>query len=317
MTTHSTRRQFFEQASQVALGTGILGAATTATAAERTKRDRGFSFCLNTSTIRGQKLGLVQEIELAAAAGYDAIEPWTSSIHQYAKEGGSLADLRKRIQDLGLTVAGAIAFSQWIADDDSKRAQGLEQAKLDMEALAQIGGRQMAAPPAGAQGAETLDLLQAAERYRALLDLGQQTGVRPMLEVWGFSNNLHRLGQALFVAIESGHPQACVLPDVYHIYKGGSDFTGLRLLGPAALPMFHINDYPADPPRDTIKDQDRVMPGDGVAPLTDILRMLQTVNPGMILSLELFSPAYWQQDARRVAEEGLVKMKAAVGQALG
>ncbi len=317
MTTHSTRRQFFGQASQAALGAASLGAATTVTAAESTKRDMRFAFCLNTSTIRGQKLGLVKEIELAAVVGYDAIEPWASSIHEYTRAGGSLTDLRKRIRDLGLTVAGAIAFSQWIADDDSKRAQGLAQAQLDMEALAQIGGSQIAAPPAGAQRAEPLDLLQAAERYRALLELGQQTGVRPMLEVWGFSKNLHRLGQALFVAIESGHPQACLLPDVYHIYKGGSDFTGLRLLGPAALPMFHINDYPADPPRDTIKDQDRVMPGDGVAPLTDILRMLHAINPGMTLSLELFSPAYWQQDARKVAEEGLVKMKAAVSRALG
>ena len=69
------------------------------------------------------------------------------------------------------------------------------------------------------------------------------------------------------VAIESGHPKACVLPDVYHLYKGGSDFAGLKLLNAAAVHVFHMNDYPANPPRSAINDSDRVYPGDGVAPL--------------------------------------------------
>ena len=37
------------------------------TALKKTK----FRFCLNTSTISGQKLGIVKYIEIAAAAGYD------------------------------------------------------------------------------------------------------------------------------------------------------------------------------------------------------------------------------------------------------
>ena len=106
--------------------------------------------------------------------------------------------------------------------------------------------------------------------------LGDHIGVVPQVEVWGFSKTLPRLGQAALVAIESGHPKACVLPDVYHLYKGGSDFTGLKLLNGAAVHVFHMNDYPADPPRESIGDSDRVYPGDGVAPLTDILRRCAT-----------------------------------------
>ena len=33
---------------------------------------------------------------------------------------------------------------------------------------------------------------------------------------------------AMFVVIESGHPKACFLPDVYHTDKGGSDFHGFN-----------------------------------------------------------------------------------------
>jgi 2-keto-myo-inositol isomerase len=136
------------------------------------------------------------------------------------------------------------------------------------------------------------------------------------LEVWGFSKNLSRLGQCAYVAIESGHPKACVLADVFHLYKGGSDFSGLRLLSGDALPVFHMNDYPSDPPREQINDGFRVFPGDGVAPLARILGSLPA-SGRTVLSLELFNKKYWEQDALEVARTGLEKMKAVAATALG
>ncbi len=276
-----------------------------------------FKYCLNTSTIRGQKLALDKEIEIAAKAGYKAIEPWVYKIHEYAGAGGNLNDLRKRIADLGLTVESAISFFRWIIDDDTERAKGFEQAKRDMDILAKIGGKRIAAPPAGATREPGLDLMKAAERYRALLELGDKFGVVPQIELWGSSKNLHRLGQCMFVVIESGHPRACFLPDVYHIYRGGSDFNGLKQLSAQAIQVFHLNDYPADPPRDKISDRDRVMPGDGIAPLTQILRDLCATVSRAVLSVELFNPDYWKLDPLAVAKTGIAKMKAAVNKALG
>jgi 2-keto-myo-inositol isomerase len=316
MTTHNLSRR------QLLAGTGAAFAVATTTAitnktAEAAVAANPFKYCFNTSTIRGQNLALDKEIEIAAKAGYSAIEPWVHKVHEYAGAGGNLKDLRKRIADLGLTVEGAISFFQWIIDDDTSRAKGFEEAKRDMEILAQIGGKRIAAPPAGATREPGLDLMKAAERYRELLELGDKTGVVPQVELWGPSKNLHRLGQCMFVVIESGHPKACFLPDVYHIYKGGSDFTGLKQLSAYAVQVLHMNDYPADPPRDRIGDRDRVMPGDGIAPMTQIIRDLCAVGNRAVLSLELFNPEYWKQDPLEVAKIGLRKMKAAVNKALG
>lgn len=276
----------------------------------------GFIFCLNAATLRGHKLGLLAELELAAKVGYNAVEPWVESIHGYAKEGGSLKDLAKRIRDLGLTVESAIGFPQFIVDDDAVRAKGMEQAKTDMDVVAQIGGKRLAAPPAGATKDPGLDLHKAAERYRALLELGDQMGVVPELEVWGFSQNIRRLSDAMFVALETRHPKACVLPDVFHLHKGGSDFNGLGLLSGEALQVIHMNDYPAEPGPDKIDDSYRVYPGDGVAPFTQILRALHANGGRTVLSLELFNRDYWKQDAETVARTGLEKMKAVVATAL-
>lgn len=313
---HLSRRGFVSAAAAIAGGVLFGGSVSGAKAANRVGRGDGFGYCLNTGTIRGQKLGIIEELEVAAKAGYDGIEPWIDSIHKYKAAGGSLKDLKKRIEDMGITVESAIGFAQWITDDDAQRAKGLEQLKRDMDAVAQIGGKRVAAPPAGATNKPGLDLQKAAQRYRVILEMGDEIGVVPQLETWGPSANLHLLGEALYVIAESGHPKACLLPDVYHTYKGGSDFDAFKFISGRTIQVFHLNDYPADPPRDRIGDGDRVMPGDGIAPIPGILRDVYDNGCRAMLSLELFNRDYWKQDALDVAKLGLSKMKAVVKKAL-
>jgi sugar phosphate isomerase/epimerase len=161
-----------------------------------------------------------------------------------------------------------------------------------------------------------LNLFKVAERYRALLELGDKMDIVPQVEFWGFSRPLSRLSEAALVAVESGHPKACVLADVYHLYKGGSSPESLRLLSANALQVVHFNDYPAEPPRTSITDAARIYPGDGVAPLKKIVRTLQEIGFKGVLSLELFNREYWKQDAKDVAKTGLEKMKKVVRESL-
>ena len=314
-----SRRQAVTQAGVLVGAAMAVGSQPTRAAESKpggAKDHGGFRFCLNTATIRGQKLGIVKEIEVVAKAGYHAIEPWVSAVEAYQKEGGSLSDLKQRIADLGITVESAIGFPQWIAEDDTKRAAGLERAKFEMDLIAKIGGKRLAAPPVGATDLPKLELAKAAERYRALLEAGDQIGIVPQLELWGFSKNLNQLGECACVAIETGHPKACVLADIFHLYKGGSPFSGLRLLSRNAVQVLHMNDYPADPPREKVDDSFRVFPGDGVAPVTEILRGLHEGGGQTVLSLETFNRKYWEMDALETARVGLEKMKSAVGKAV-
>jgi 2-keto-myo-inositol isomerase len=304
-------------------GMTIGAAMSAAVAAERTAAgaDRSdnepFLYCLNTSTIRGQNLGLPQEIEIVARAGYRGIEPWIREIDEYVKQGGTLSDLGKQLRDVGISVESAIGFFEWIVDDDARRAKALEEARRNMEMVAAIGGRRLAAPPVGATDIADFDLAKAADRYGELVALGDKMGVVPLVEVWGFSKTLGTLGEAAQVAINCGQANAQILPDVYHLYKGGSAIDGLKLLAGSAIGVFHFNDFPATPPRSEINDAQRVYPGDGIAPLAEILRTLHEIGYRGALSLEVFNREYWKQDALLVARTGLDKMRAAVRKALG
>lgn len=317
-----SRRQFsrtaIAAASTVAIGLSQTECVSIASGAQLTTpmRTNKVKYCLNTSTIRSKSevLPIVEQLAVAQKAGYDAIEFWLKDIEKYMADGGKLPELRKRIVDSGLTVESSIAFSNWIVDDEEVRKKGLEQARKDMDTVTAIGGIRIAAPPAGATNSGPLNLDQAGDRYRALLEVGKVAGCIAQLEVWGFSKNLSKLSEVLYVAAAAQHPDACVLPDIYHLYKGGSSFNDLNLLSGKRIHVFHMNDYP-DMPRDKINDADRVFPGEGISPVSKILSTVFASGFDGVLSIELFNKTYWQQDPNTVAAKGLASMKLAVSQA--
>jgi 2-keto-myo-inositol isomerase len=308
------------------LTAGVAAVAATAIRADERKPEaKPFAYCLNTSTIRigegawGKPRPITESIDIATKAGYTAIEPWIQELDEYVKGGGTLADLKKRFADAGLAVPDAIGFAEWVTNDDERRKKGLETAKRDMEKVLAIGGKRIAAPPVGATGGgsrrddpkftDAVTATVAAERYKVLLELGQSMGITPIVEVWGHSKSLGKLGETLLAAMECGKDGGAVLPDVYHLYKGGSDFGGLKLMSGAAIGIFHVNDYPKIE-RGKIVDQDRVFPGDGVAPLKNVFDTLRAIGYNGYLSLELFNREYWKQDPLEVAKTGLTKLKA-------
>jgi sugar phosphate isomerase/epimerase len=267
-----------------------------------------FRYCLNTSTISGQKPGLLESIEIASAAGYDGIELWVRDIQAFLKEGNSTASLKAFAEESGIRIENAIGFAPWLATGDS----GFSQMNEEMRMLAEAGCRRIAAPPAGLAADTPLDLFQAGEKYAGLLELGRETGVMPQLEFWGASPVLWHLGQVLMIAAVAGDPDARILPDVYHLFRGGSSFDALHMIDGSLIEIFHVNDYPGSKPRLEQTDADRVYPGDGAAPMGQVLGSLEKMGGGKVLSLELFNREYWKTDPLEVARTGLQKMKSAV-----
>jgi len=290
----------------LALGTAALPLGKVF-AASPPKEETQFLFSLNTSTIRGQKLSLPQLIELAARAGYDGFEPWMMEIQGYLETGKSLASLKKLASDAGLKFYDCIGFPTWMAQDEAKSQSGFAQMEKEMGILAELGCPRVAAPAIGTEA--PLDLMQAGEKYKRLLELGRKTGVMPQLEFWGAYPSFYHLGQAMAVAAAADDPDAKILADVYHLYRGGSGFEGMKMLDGHSIDIFHMNDFPAGIPRLEQQDKDRVFPGDGAAPLQELSEVLKSKGGQIILSLELFNPTYYAMDAEEVITTGLNKMK--------
>jgi 2-keto-myo-inositol isomerase len=293
------------------LGAGAVLSAMPGVVAGQRHSKVSFQYCLNTSTINGSAIGIKRSVELAARAGYDFVELWLPDIKEYLRQGNTIASLKQHISDSGISIASAIGFAPWMVPDPDKRKAGFKQMEDEMNIMADLGARRIAAAPAGLVAGEPIDLLKTGEYYRELIALGRKTGVMPQLEFWGGSPSFFHLGQVLMVVAAANDRDARILADVFHLFKGGSGFDSLKLIRSEYIEIFHINDYSPAPAAEQ-KDKDRIFPGDGVAPLKQILTDLASGGGSPILSLELFNEAYWRRDALEVAKTGLRKMRNAV-----
>ena len=271
---------------------------------------RGGKFAMNASTLRGYSLPLLAQVKAVAEAGFGGFEPWMKDVRA-AVADGTLRDAVKAAADGGLSFVNGIAFGQWVNPDPAVRAAGLEETKRDMAMLAEMGCPCIAASMFGVQkpGSPHVPKEAIAERYAAVLDLGREMGVRPLLEYWGHSVNLSRLEDALEILRMLGRPDAAILADVYHTYRGGSDFAALRRLSAATLPVLHVNDYPAGTPREKLVDADRVWPGNGAAPWREIEGHLAAAGATPWLSIELFNPSYWKTTPADTLRTGRTKLE--------
>ncbi len=136
---------------QVLVSVGAASAALLLPSVEvsaKSGSQTNFRFCLNTSTISGQNPGLKKYIELAARAGYDGVELWVRDVQDYLKQGNTISSLKKLIDDNRITVENAIGFASWLVDDDTKRKGAFDQMKEEMELMAQLGCKRIAASTA-------------------------------------------------------------------------------------------------------------------------------------------------------------------------
>ncbi len=280
-------------AGMLGLGFNSSGAAPSLKSPKRIKKSLTFRISLNTSTLMAYKLPVDEQIDLVGKAGFDGIELWMRDIHAYVDKGGSLAALKERLETNDLVLENIIAFSEWCSDDPTVRKNALDLVRSEMEMVAALGGQFFAAPVQGIDKIDPLEYESYAKRYRAVLEVGDATGVVPLLELWGMGA-LHKLSDCAKIVIDSKHPKAAMLLDFYHVHRGGNDWATIDTLNAGRLPVIHMNDYPATPAAEALTDADRVLPGEGVCPFDEVLPKLFKAGFRGGLSVELFNKGYWE-----------------------
>ncbi len=270
-----------------------------------------FPLCLNTSTIRPRTLR--EKVEAAARAGYDQVELWCGDVEAYLDGGGTLGALRAQIGAAGLSVPSMIALTDWgDADPAAFRRYLATTARERMETAAALRCPCIVASP---PTRSAVDYAVLGERYAELCALGRRIGVRPAMEFLGFAPQICTVQAALEVMARANDPDACIVLDPFHIFRGGGEWSDVRLVAGRQVGVCHFNDAPDGTPRERQSDADRVLPGDGALPLGDFVRSLRAIGYHGTVSLELFHRGLWERDALEVAAEGRRKMAAVIGAA--
>ena len=304
------RRNFIGLSSTIGLMAGILPTAAIAEIKQVEQKGKRYQngaspwpICLDTATIR--PASLKDKVSIAAEAGFDGIEPWDSELEEFEKNGGNLKALGAEIKKLGLKVPSVIGLWNAIPGTMPEFELSLKETRRRMRMAHDIGAEHIQTIPNTLP--ENYNQKWVAERYRDIIEIGmKEFNIKPAL-VFVKYFTIKTLGQAVGLAMDANHPNALVIPDVYHMYISDGGFEGLKMLKGDAIAIFQFNDAPNTPAFKDLKDEHRVYPGDGILPLTSIFKDLKATGYKGFISLEMYNPNYYKEDLLQVAKTGLRK----------
>ena len=265
-----------------------------------------FALCLNTSTIKPQPL--LDKIRLTAEAGFAGVELWINDIYEYVGRGGEVRDVEKALADHGLFVPCMIAMRGWGEAIDEEYHLHLDEAKRRMELAARLKSPYIVATPPR----QPCDLGQVSQRYRDLLEIGRQTGVKPTFEYISFFRSAFQLEHAWQVVQAVNEPDATLILDAFHTWNSASKLD-LKSIPVDRISHYHIDDADPNKPACSQTDPDRVMIGEGPIDLKNEIHTLREMGYQGAVSLELFNKQLWERDPREVLRIGFERLQALVG----
>jgi len=248
------------------------------------------------------KATLPEDIEAASAAGFKGLEIWAAKMDAYL-ETNSVQALKGLFEKVGLLPASinSIEFITFRSVEEYEEIKARCQALCE---LARVLGcdKIVVVPsptPAGVSWDEIKD--ESVRVLRELSDVAVPYGVKLAFEFLGFGwCSVRTLGQCWEIVRETNLPNIGLVVDTCHFYAGGSELNTIEALDPLKIHIFHINDV-EERPLDTIEDAHRLLPGEGVIPLGDILARLRGIGFDGLCSIELFRPEYWERDPAELA----------------
>ncbi len=260
---------------------------------------------LNAITIK--QASLMQKLEAAAEAGFDGIGLWNDEVSEAVQQGMPIVRIADALYAKRLSVPEMCFVGGWMYSTGEERSEALSQAQERFHQAAGLGCGCVIACASNGEG----DLDEVADDYRELCTIAARWRVKPALEFVGAAQQVKDIATAWEVIRRAGHPMGSILLDTFHFHMGGSTIEDLKRVPAHKIALVHINDAP-DKPLDQLSDADRLMPGDGVLPLVEILSILRDGGFQGHVSLELFNEEYWAMDPFEVAKIGYEKTKAVV-----
>ena len=122
-----------------------------------------------------------------------------------------------------------------------------------------------------------------------------------------------RMPEMLAFARECGSNVGLLL-DVWHWHHAGATTEDILKAGKDAIVHVHFNDAPRLPP-DQIRDDERLMPGEGVIDLVGFLRALDKIGYQDALSVEVFGKFLKEMTPEEAARKALASSRAVMQKA--
>jgi 4-hydroxyphenylpyruvate dioxygenase len=243
--------------------------------------------------------GFRGSLEGWARAGIKQVELTNTMLDGFLKTD-SLPAAKRVLTDLGLTpVCSACGvFGLW--EPHPKRAALLDEFRKRCEQFAALGLTRIYSPTPTTERFTEDDYKTGVDNMREVGNIGKQFGLSVSVEATRSSTFIASLPTMLRMTRAAGNVSP--LLDFYHFWSGPNKLADLEAIRAGEIGHVHFQDVP-DMPRELLDQTTRVIPGDGVAPVVEILRKLDEKKYAGPLSVELFLPKFQQGNAFEIARE--------------
>ncbi|MEO8696165.1 MAG: sugar phosphate isomerase/epimerase family protein [Acidimicrobiales bacterium] len=252
------------------------------------------SFGLWWGTVEGADIATLAEV--AGAAGFGSISSTPAMYFDARARGASDDDLRELLARTGVTVAvidplirglpGSLDPESVARRFRSTFEYGADDAFRAAEAL---GARSINV--AHYMGAPT-PLDQLIDAIAAIGRDARDRGLQVLVEFMP-EGGIRNLGDAAAIVAGVAAPNVAIMLDTWHLFRTAGSLDELEQLPPGAIGAVQVGDATAaawgtgvDPP-----SADRLLPGQGVVPIREIVTIARRNNPDVVVGIEVFNRA--------------------------
>jgi 2-keto-myo-inositol isomerase len=292
---------FVMLARRTVLQAALVLAAESAGAATR-------KMTLSMHQFTSARAGYRKSLEGWAKAGIRDVEPSAALLDDHLKTD-TLTSAKRVLTDNGLKIVSGAVGVTGLWEPNPNFSKNLDAFKKRCEQFAELGAPLVYSPCATAAQFMPDDYVRCLDNIRQSAEVARQFKLKVAAEFVRNSTFLASLPTALRLHREAAHPNFGILFDCYHFWSGPSKFEDMDLIRPGEIIHAHLNDT-QDLPRELLDLHSRVIPGDGVAPLTKILRKLADKGYEGPISVELFLPKFQEADPFELAKEIRLKCEA-------
>ena len=243
---------------------------------------------------------LEEALEAYAAAGFRYVEPYLPLVKAWLDDGHTVEQTRKLLGSLGLQIISSSELAVECFHASDVLLSNLRANTENVRLIAELGGRAMIVHTDGPEQVTPGSLDPIA---RALVDLAEateDTDVDIAVE-FNASPVVKSLQSGVRVAEIAGHPRVGVLFDTAHYHVTPSKLEDINVDSVKWIKHVHLSDMPGIPADLAHRDFDRVLPGDGVLDLPEIVLALERNGYGSYFAIELFNADLWALPARETA----------------
>lgn len=251
---------------------------------------------------------LVTDIKAAKSAGFDCLEIWAEKLNKFLATENT--ETLNSLFSSNKIIPVSINSIENITFQDKN---GFAKIRGECERLCKIAAvlkcQNIVVVPSPKPAGYTKESVknESIKVLKELSGIAEGYNVQLAFEFLGFKEcSVNTLADCLEIVEEVDKEIIGLVLDTFHFFVGGSSLETLKGMDKDKLFIFHINDA-QDLPRDQLKDANRLLPGDGIIPLRQILGALKKIGYAGIISVELFNPEYWKQDPDELAKEAKAK----------